>query len=363
MMFSSQFGFCNRCVILLIGFGLVLSIQSAQGQSSRRVAQTPAKKNTHLVLAISSNSSASLGSQQRWMKALENVGADRVSSRTVAQGAATVEETERGGTRYISVQGFLEGGKLELPGGSYRIGDVGKIRDLLQKLRDDGKETTLAAKLDFGLTSSQLVALAEKFAQPVAQPTKGKPFSAVVNAIAGQTGVSFVQDSAARAALAGQTEVTQEFKGMASGTALAAMVKPLGLVLEPGRKQGQQVQVHVKRPEVGKKSWPVGRELEAAPVLVEPGMFQKLPIGIKDFPLDKVMVAFQQKAKIPSVYDDQVIAAEGIEVAKTLVSISHKNGVLMVMINKLLRETEPKRLSGKLRVDDAGKAFLWITAR
>ena len=98
-------------------------------------------------------------------------------------------------------------------------------------------------------------------------------------------------------------------------------------------------------------------------MLVEPGMFQKLPIGIKDFPLDKVMVAFQQKAKIPFVYDDQVIAAEGIEVAKTLVSISHKNGVLMVMINKLLRETEPKRLSGKLRVDDAGKAFLWITAR
>ena len=240
---------------------------------------------------------------------------------------------------------------------------MGKIRDLLQKFRDDGKETTLAQKHDFGLTVSQLVSLAEKFAKPVAESTKGKPFSAVVNSIARQSGVSFARDSAARAALAGQAEVTQEFKGMASGTALAALVKPLGLVLEPGREQGQQVKVHIKRPEAGKKSWPVGREPEAAPVLVEPGMFQKLPIRISNFKLDEVMVAFQQKAKIPFVYDEQVIAAEGIEVSKTLVSIDKKNGVLMVMLNKLLRETKPKRLSGKLRVDDAGKAFLWITAR
>ena len=363
MMFSGQFGFFNRCVVLLIGFGLVWSIQSAYGQSSLRSTQTPTKKKTYLTLAISSNSSAALGSQQRWMEALQDVGADRVSSSTLTQGAATVEETEKGGTRYIRVQGFLQDGKLELSGGSYRLRDMGKIRDLLQKFRDDGKETTLAQKHDFGLTVNQLVSLAEKFAKPVAEPTKGKPFSAVVNSIARQTGVSFARDSSVRAALAGQADVTQEFKGMSSGTALAALVKPLGLVLEPGREQGQQVKVHIKRPEAGKKSWPVGRELEAAPVMVEPGMFQKLPIGIKNYPLDKVMVAFQQKAKIPFVYDEQVIAVEGIEVSKTLVSIDKKNGVLMVMINKLLRQTKPKRLSGKLRVDDAGKAFLWITAR
>ena len=362
MIFSGQLGFCNRCAILLIGFGLALSIQVASGQSSLRSTQTPAKK-TRLTLSISSDSSASIGTPQRWMKALQDVGADHVSSSALSQGAATVEETERSGTRYIRVEGFLANGKLELPGGSYRLSDIGKIRDLLQKFRDDGNETTLAQKHDFGLTRSQLISLAEKFAMPVTQPTKGKPFSAVVNAIAGQTGVSFSRDPAARAALAGQAKVTQEFKGMASGTALAALVKPLGLVLEPGREQGKQVKVIVKRPEAGKKSWPVGRELETAPVLVEPGMFQKLPVGITNRRLDEVMVAFQQRAKIPFVYDDQVIAAEGIKVSENKVSLSAKNGTLMVMVNKLLRQTKPKRLSGKLRVDDAGKAFLWITAK
>ncbi len=365
MMLSRQLSFFKCHAALWVSFGLawaMLPNADLYGQSSLRSSQTSAQK-TYLTLEISSNSGASLGSQQRWVNALQNVGADRVSSRTMPQGAATVDETERGGTRYIKVRGFLENGKLELLGGSYRTSDAAKIRDLLQKFRDDGKETTLSKKLDFGLTGSQLVELAEKLAKPVAESTKGKPFSAVVSAIVGQTGVSFARDSAARAALAGHGEVTQEFKGMSSGTALAAMVKPLGLVLEPGREQGKQVQVHIKQPEVGKKFWPVGRELETAPVMVEPGMFQKMPIKIKNYPLDKVMVAFQQKAKIPFVYDEQVIAAKGIEVSKTLVSISNKNGILMVMINKLLRETQPKRLSGELRLDDAGKTFLWITAK
>lgn len=364
-MFSRQLSFSKHSLVLLVSFVFALAAlpsEAVSGQSSLRASQSPAK-NTHLTLEISSNSSASIGSQQRWVQALQKVGADRVSSRTMPQGAAAVDETESGGTRYIKVRGFIENSKLELPGGSYRLGDTAKIRDLLQKFRDDGKETTLAQKLDFGLTGSQLVTLAEKFAKPVAEPTKGKPFSAVVDAIAGQTGVSFARDSAARAALAGQGNVTQEFKGMSSGTALAALVKPLGLVLEPGREQGQQVQVHIKSPTAGKKSWPVGRELETAPVMVAPNMFQKMPIGIKNYPLDKVMVAFQQKAKIPFVYDEQVIAAEGIDVAKTLVSINNKDGVLMVMVNKLLRDTEPKRLSGKLRLDDAGNTFLWISVR
>jgi len=88
-----------------------------------------------------------------------------------------------------------------------------------------------------------------------------------------------------------------------------------------------------------------------------------MPIGIKNYPLDKVMDAVQRKAQIPFIYDEQVLASEGIDVAKTNVSISNKNGVLMVMINRLLRQTKPRRLSGELRVDDGGKTFLWITVK
>ena len=362
MIFSRQTRFAAMALLGIALAALALPTHSLLGQSFSRSAQTPAQKPV-VVLEISSNSSAGLGAQQRWMKMLQKVGADRVSSKTLPQGAAGVEESELGGTRVIKVRGFLEDGKLVLPSGSYRLSDSTKIRDLLQKFRDDGTDTTLAEKHDFGLTREQLIDLATQFAKPIAEPTKGKPFLATVDAIASQTGVPFVRDSNARAALASQENVTQEFQGMASGTALAAMMKPLGLVLEPSRQQGEQVKVHLKRAQDSKQSWPVGRDPENAPVMAEPKLFAKMPIGIKNFPLDKVMEAVQKKAGIPFVYDEQVIAAEGIDVAKTKVSISNKNGILMVMIGKLLRQTAPKRLSQEIRIDDAGQTFLWITAK
>ena len=362
MIFSHQTGLL-KCLaaFVLIGFALTAP-QSLLSQSISRSAQTPAKK-ALVILEISSNSSAGFGAQQRWMKMLQNVGADRVSSKTISQGAADVEENEISGRRLIKVRGFIEKGKLELPGGSYRLSDTARIRDLIQKFRDDGTQTTLAEKHDFGLTRDQLVDLATKLAKPVAEPTKGKPFVAVVDAIASQMGVPFARDQYARAAFGGEEKVSQEFQGMASGTALAALVKPLGLVLEPSRPQGGQVKVHLKRAQDSKQAWPVGREPERVPGMAEPKLFVKMPIGIKNFPLDKVMEAVQKKAGIPFIYDEQVIASEGIDVAGTKVSISNKNGILMVVIGKLLRQTAPRRLSQEIRVDDAGQTFLWITVK
>ena len=355
----------SKSALLLLGFALAASTLPTQmllGQSFNRSVQAPAKK-TVVILEISSNSSAGLGSQQRWMKMLQDVGADRVSSKTIPQGAAGVEESELRGTRLIKIRGFIENSKLVLPSGSYRLSDSAKIRDLLQKFRDDGTDTTLAEKHDFGLTRDQLIDLATKFANPVAEPTKGKPLLATVDAIALKTGLTFVRDPSARSALSGEEKVTQEFKGMASGTALAALVKPLGLVVEPSREQGQQVKVHIKRAQDSKQSWPIGREPESSPSVAEPKLFAKMPIGIKNFPLDKVMEAVQKKAGLPFIYDEQAITAEGVDVAKTKVSITNKNGVLMVMIGRLLRQTTPKSLTKELRVDDAGQTFLWITTR
>lgn len=364
MIFSHQTGFL-KCLAAFALIGLAASAftpESVHGQSLSRSPQTPAKK-ALLTLEIFASHTGGFGAQQRWMKMLQDVGADRVSSKTSASGAAAVEESEVGGTRLIKVRGFLEDGKLVLPSGRYRLSDTAKIRDVLQKFRDDGKDTTLAEKHDFGLTRNQLIDIATKFAKPVAEPTKGKSLLAVVDTIAGQTGVPFVRDSNARAALSGQETVTQEFQGMASGTALAALMKPLGLVVEPSRQQGQQVKAHLKRAQDSKQAWPVGREPERIPGMAEPKLFVKMPIGIKNYRLDKVMDAVQKKAGIPFIYDEQVIASEGIDVSKTVVSINSKNSVLMVVIGKLLRQTKPRRLSQEIRVDDAGKTFLWITVK
>ena len=317
---------------------------------------------TVLTIEISSDALESPGTQQRWMQMLQKVGADRVVSKTRRQGTAKVEENSVGNIRTIRVFGFLAAGRLTLPGGKFRITDTGRIRDLLQKFRDDGKETTLAEKFDFGLTVSQLVALSEKLAKPVDFSTQGKPLADVAGTMINGSGIKVVRDRRAKASLASDELVTQEFEGMAIGTALAAVTKPYGLVLEPGRKQGEAVEIQIKSAQDSNESWPIGRKPKQAPVMVAPKLFQKMPIGIKNFPLDKVLAAFQKKAQMPIIFDREVLARKGIDVAKTKVSINHKDGVLALMISRLLRQSKPK-MSYELRVDDAGKTFLWITVK
>ena len=105
---------------------------------------------------------------------LQDVGADRVSSKTANSGNPTVEETETTNSTIISIRGYIVGSKLHLPGGKFLIRDKAKIKAFIQKLKDDGARVGLAEKKAFGLTSEQLVGLHQKFAQVVDFDTKGK---------------------------------------------------------------------------------------------------------------------------------------------------------------------------------------------
>ena len=320
------------------------------------------KKRTVLTVEISANPMAAAGSQQQWMKTLQAVGADRVRSQTTRSGKASVDEIEVDGVRMIKVSGFIDAGKLVLPGGKFRITDRKRISDLLQKFRDDGSETTLAPKHAFGLTADEIKSLNKKLSTPVAESTKGKPVADVIHTMTAGLGVNFVRDAAATSAMRRGATVENELQGLSTGTALAAIVKPLGLVIQPQRKQGQAVQVDLRSAIKSKESWPIGWELSTAPVLIEPKLFDKMPIKIKNFPLDKVLEALQKKVDTPFVLDYETMQREGIDLAKTKVSLEHKNGTIKVIMGKLLRQTKP-RMSEELRIDENGKPFLWITAK
>ena len=355
---------CDRLKTLLVAQALAICFwmvpEAAIGQSFGTAGS--GKKRTVLTVEVSANAMAAAGTQQQWMKMLKAVGADRVRSQTIRRGKAAVDETEVSGVRMIKVSGFIEAGKLVLPGGKFRITDRKRISDLLQKFRDDGSETTLAPKGKFGLTAVEIQSLSKKFSTPVAESTKGKPVAKVVQTMTAGLGVNFVRDAAAKSAMRSSATIENELQGLSTGTALAAILKPLGLVIQPQRKQGQAVQVDLMSAIKSKEPWPIGWKLPTAPVMVEPKLFDKMPIKIKNFPLDKVLDALQKKVDTPFVLDHETMQREGIDMAKTKVSLEHKNGTIKVIMGKLLRQTKP-RLSEELRIDENGKPFLWITAK
>lgn len=335
-------------VLLLLGFA-----ELAIGQSTKR---------RRVYLEISADARAMVGTQQKWMEMLQAAGADQVVAKTSKTGVPTVEETELASSTIVRVTGFIVGNKLVLPGGKFTINDRAGIRSLLQKLRDDGAKVALAEKKAFGLTSEQLVGLHQRFARKVEFSTQDQVVGDVVNRLIRQSGMSFTMDRRSRAAIAGNEKVLEELEGMSTGMALAAIVRPLGIVIEPKREQGQALEIHLLDSRASDESWPIGWPIDRPPVAVAPDLFGKIPVEIRNFPLKSVLDAIQRKSGIPFYYDHNSLAREGIELQDVKVTLENKRIALLVAVSRLLRQTEPP-LSYEVRVDENSKPFLWISAR
>lgn len=317
-------------------------------------------KHRMIELEIRSDARSTVGIQQEWMQALQDVGADRVRIVTGKPTMPTVEETELSSTSILRISGSIEGGKLYLPGGSFKIRNKSGIRDLLTKLRDDGAKVALADKKAFGLTSEQLVSLHDTLAKPLNFSTKDVGALSAVDKISSLIGVQFPKDAAARAALNSNAVISEELIGISAGTALAVIVRPLGLVVEPKREQGKSLQIRIVATEASTENWPVGWPIDEPPFKIEPRLFEKLQLEIREFPLSDALDAIERRTKVPFFYDHNAMARHGIELAETKVTLVRKKVSFVVAMGKLLSQCKPL-MKDELRVDENGKPFVWIS--
>lgn len=346
--------------VLLLALVISLTCQTAWGQREP-VGQ---EKSTILILEITPDPRGALGSQQEWMSMLQTVGASRVTSGLGGAGEASIDEKESDRAITIRVKGYIDKGKLVLPGGKFTLRDAAKIKKLVEDFRVNGAEVALSEKKAFGLTAKQLVWLHGQLSVKVETETRGMKLGDVVKTLAkpvtSNSEIKFVYDELAQRVFRSEALITEELKGLSTGTALAAMLRPQGLVLEPVHIKANEIELHIKDSQSSEEHWPVGWPLTAPPIRVEPKMFEQMPINIKNFQMDKVMSVVQKRADVPFLYDQNAMAREGIDLTKTKVTLEEKSASLSVVVSRLLRQSKP-RLAQEMRMDEAGKGFLWIS--
>ncbi len=322
----------------------------------------PATKRRMVYLEVSADSRAPVGTQQNWLQMLQNVGADKVLSKTARPGTPAIEENQLSNSTIVRVTGYIVGNQLKLPGGSFSMGDQAGIRALLQKFRDDGAKVALAEKKAFGLTSEQLVDLHAIFSKPVEFSTVGLNAGDVIGKLFRQTGLKVILDPTARAAVSGEEKIADELKGISIGTALAAIVRPLGVVVEPKREQGKSLEIHLLDSRSSEENWPIGWPIDRPPVAAAPTLFDQIPIEIRNFPLDSVLDAIEKKSGVPFFYDHNTFARNGVELSEVKVTLVEKKVALLVAVSRVLNQSEPG-LSYEIRVDENARPFLWISVR
>src|SRR5439155_24112834 len=95
-----------------------------------------------------------------------------------------------------------------------------------------------------GLLPKQLVGFHEARAVPVQGSTLGQPPRQTAKKIADRLPYKFASDEVAQRALAQGEPIADELEDISSGTALAAILRPLGLVMFP-EKNGPDIRLRI----------------------------------------------------------------------------------------------------------------------
>ncbi len=320
--------------------------------------KTPAKARVSLELV--SQDGIPINAAQQWSQLFAELGVSNI--RIHAGNGADVEVgVEKRGSKdapVYDVIGMIKtNNTLILPGGKFTVNDTGRLKKWLADLSTDGAEGVTQPRRVFGLTPSQLTEIDGELKKPLAQATDNVTADKVVGQLAAGLGHKLELDAAAQQALAAAT-IEENLLGVSQGTALAAILRPAGLAFAPERAGGGLV-YRVFKPGAGRESWPVGWKADQPDQKVAPEMFTKfINVEIDETPVTEAVAALQERLKMPVLWDHNALALHGIDPAKIEVKLPAKKLTYSLILQRVLSRAKLRR---EIRVDEAGKPFLWIT--
>src|SRR5262245_10075095 len=152
--------------------------------------------------------------------------------------------------------------------------------------------------------------------------------------------------------------VSQSLEGVSQGTALAIILQEHGLGFRPRRLPDGSLELAVQSLKDGRDVWPVGWERQQPLPEAVPILFQFKVVNLEDEPLDEVLETIAEKAKIAVLTDSAGLAARGIDFSKLKVTYPRDR---TTFINVLKTFTAKAKTQFEVRVDEAGKPFVWIS--
>ncbi|MGA2257999.1 MAG: hypothetical protein ABSG53_25320 [Thermoguttaceae bacterium] len=293
---------------------------------------------------------------QQWGQALNAAGIQNFRLRSAQGGEKPAIEVS--GTRQMpfykvtAVLGARD--ELVVPGGRFRRSECKKLAAWLDDLAKRGPPEKRENVSAFGLTASQLEKVNSDLSKAVGFSTKGMTRSEAVNKIAGRLGLTLkIEDGLAD----GDDKIDEELTEFSSGTALACVLRPIGSCMVP-RASGETLSYAVKKAQLDQEIWPVGWPAESAQKVL-PALYEFHNVNVSGVTAAKLLEVVGKQVNAAVLYDHNALARHGIEPNKTAVSHPQQRTTYSVALRKMLGKIG---LKFEVRVDEAGKPFLWVSS-
>jgi hypothetical protein len=323
---------------------------------------TPAVAVSPVSFELVTDSGFSITGAQRWIDVFKDLDQSGLRIRSGSPGDKT-EVINRGtetSPRYHVIGILTANNQLALPNGKFSLSDRAGIAKWIEKLQEGGVDGLTATKAAFGLTADELVEFDKRLATPINFDTQGVRAGDVARKIVQSLAMEWSVTADARRAFARNEPVLDELKGLSAGTSLAATLRPLGLVLSPEKPRGGQVRLVISEVREVEESWPIGWPPEAAPKQAAPKLYEYLTVEIKETALSEAIHAIQGRVETPFLFDHNGMAREQIDVTAVKVSFPKKRVQYLRVLDQVLFQGQ---LKSEVRLDEAGKPFLWISPR
>jgi hypothetical protein len=308
---------------------------------------------------------------QQWLQTLSRAGVKNVRFRSAqATDKVGIEVQGTPENRLYVVTGIVKSSdELLLPGGGgygvrtypptarrFRARDAARLAAWLDDLAKYGPEDQREPKAAFGLSRKQFQQIQKELARPVGFSTRGIPRREVVEKIGGRLSLPLTIDPKL-ATMLEEDKVGEELSGLSCGTALAYVLRPMGLCLVP-RASGDSTVCAVVKAEPKLEVWPVGWEPEKPQPEVLPELYKFHDVNIQGVSAATALEEIGKRLEVPVLIDHNALARHGIDPKKANVSLPSTRTTYSLTLRKILFQA---RLKSELRVDEAGKPFLWVS--
>ena len=294
---------------------------------------------------------------QQWGRALSQAGIRNVRIRS---GGAAKVGIEVGGTEnspVYTVTGVIRSRtELILPGGRFSQHDTARLARWLDDLAQQGPEDRRPEKAAFGLTADQFERVLQDMGRSLGFSTLGVGRDVAVRKIGESLTLPLRMDADLYETLAGET-VAEELSDLSRGTALAYVLRPVGMCVVPHESGGRIAYVIVRARE-GLSIWPVGWEPDGLPHDTLPALFEFHNVNVQGVSATRALTAIAGILKVPALIDHNALARHGVEPDKVPVSHPQRRTTYSLALRRILGQAQ---LKYEVRLDEAGQPFLWVT--
>ena len=322
----------------------------------------PARRTLDVEVLIQSQPSYRVKSQE-WGRVFQELGYSVKFREPRAGEVPRVEDLDRDdylATRVVAA--MAADGTIRIGNQKFDIESTKQLTLALEEIQRHGAKGPPDSSPTWGLTDEQFKEVTRLLGVPVENPVELQSSILAVESVGLPTNMRIkFTDAARQPALSQRPESapeTIELQGFTKGSAIAIVLAQYGLGFRPRYVAPGHYDMEIDRGNESNNLWPIGWKPEQSFSEILPAYFRAIPLDVEDVAVHSLVGAISEKIGVPAFSSAYALTAKQLNI--NTLKYTRKDD--RISPARLLTAVGDKlELGFDVRVDEAGKMFLWVT--